>query len=194
MEMKCRCLLWLGFVACTEAPGSSLWAPRTVSAGSHCCFSGALALRLPLVAFNCVLHNALWLGSGRKSRVQSLTPWPLPCCVSRLYRAKQKNHAAWRRVHRVKQKTSRPLPPPPLTQGGVLLVQRDIQLARLPHLNLWRNGTSFGKSISACSKEDSSTFGCFSQYFSKVIAQLPSFRVHRDLAAMLRIYILVVSS
>lgn len=60
----------------------------------------------------------------------------------------------------MKQKTS---PPSPLTQGGILLVQRDIYFARLPHLNLCRNGTSFGKSISAWSKKDSSTFGCFLQ-------------------------------
>lgn len=108
MEMKCRYPLLLGFVACAKAPGNALWAPWTASAGSHCRFSGALALRLPLVAFNCVSQNALWLESGRKSHVQSLNPWPLPCCVSHLSRAKQKNCAAWRRIHHVKQKTSLP--------------------------------------------------------------------------------------
>ena len=122
-------------------------------------FQGALALRLPLVTFNCVSQNALWLESGRKSHVQSLNPWPLPCCVSHRSRAKQKNCC-------LKENSSceaENLPPSPLTQGGVLLVQRDIHFARLPHLNLCRNGASFGKSISACSKKDSSTFGCFSQ-------------------------------
>lgn len=160
MEMKCRYPLLLGFVACAKAPGNALWAPWTASAGSHCRFSGALALRLPLVAFNCVSQNALWLESGRKSHVQSLNPWPLPCCVSHLSRAKQKKLCCLKENSSCEAEN---LPPSPLTQGGVLLVQRDIHFARLPHLNLCRNGASFGKSISACSKKDSGTFGCFSQ-------------------------------
>lgn len=73
-EMQvCRPLAF-SFVACTKAPVNVLWAPWTVLAGSYAVFSGALALRLLLVAFNCVSQNALWLESGRKSYVQSLNP------------------------------------------------------------------------------------------------------------------------
>lgn len=137
MKMKCRHLLLLGFVVCTRAIGNALDYMDGVNRFLQ--VSGQpWALKLPLVAFNSRSQNALWSESGRKSHVQILSPWPLPCCVSHLFSKKrgrggellpEGEFIVW----------SRKRSHPSQLTHCVLLVQRDVYFARVLHWNLCSN-------------------------------------------------------